>query len=185
MNIRELQQVIREAISSTVLDSGVSIRAVLSKAEIAQVASTVSHKLPMNPDIVLRRVYDTLFAKEDTTYYKLHIHVLKNYLLVNHLRGDNTKEEDLLLIYYMMNEFKNKYNSSLTNQISELGDYFESFLITSPQELEEEIKTNPISATTHTIGENFVRHDREGRLIPTEKTKQNFNNFINKQNNGK
>lgn len=179
MEIRELQQVIREAISSTTLESGVNISTVLSQTEIAQVANTVSHALPLNPDMLIRRVYDTLYAENDVTVFSEKIKSFRKSLLVQYIAKDITKETHIIALFYFLTYYKNLYSTDLTKELSNLGDFFESFLITSPQELQEEIKLNPVQGRTEQVGENFIRYDLKGNLIPTQRTKTNFNKFIN------
>lgn len=184
MEIRELQQLIREAISSTVLESGVNISAVLSQVEIAQVATTVSHKLPLNPDMLIRRVYDTLFAETPNGIFSEKVNTFRRSLLIQYIAGDISKENHILSLFYFLTHYKNIYSTDITKELSNLGDFFESYLITSPQQLEEEIKLNPIKGRTETVGENFIRYDEEGKLIPTKRTIENFSNFINNKKNG-
>jgi hypothetical protein len=184
MEIRELQQMINEAISSTELESGVSVTTVLNQAEIAHISAVVSHKLPTNPDMLIRIVYEYLFQNLDHLSYLLKIKVYKDELIVKYITGTASKEEQLLLIFFMLNSYKNQYSTSITHELSTLKEYFKSYLIDTPQHLEEEIKHNPIQGMTSNIRDEFVRYDLDGKLIPTVNTILNFNNFIKNQENG-
>ena len=69
-------------------------------------------------------------------------------------------------------------NESITKDLKNVEQYFESLLILDTEELREEVTSNNIEAQTKNAGHYYTRVLDNFIILPTLKTKKQFSNFI-------
>ena len=82
-----------------------------------------------------------------------------------------------MLMYYIGILYKLD-NESITKDLKNVEQYFESLLILDTEELREEVTSNNIEAQTKNAGHYYTRVLDNFIILPTLKTKKQFSNFI-------
>lgn len=154
------------------------IRTILNGTEQLSLASLVAVNIPSNPDMiidnVLQRVLSFYEKEEFTEFNKQSIKFLLKQYLVNKI----TPEQQLLLIFYIILDYKMTTKKSFTLEFKNIQEYFESYILLNTEELTEQIAKDEIKAVTRKNGLYFIRFTSDNTIVPTFKTKELFTNYL-------
>ena len=156
------------------------IKNVLSGVEQLSLSSLIASYIPSNPDMIVKNVLDSVLSfynKEDfIEFNKKNI----KFLLKQYLTNSITPEQQLLLIFYVILDYKMITKESFSLEFQRVQEYFESYILLNTKELTEQIVEDSIKATTKENGAYFIRFTSDNTMVPTYKTKKLFTNYLYK-----
>ena len=180
MDFEHLQTVLFEAIenSKTQLE-GLTIFDKFTVEEVGDIVTDIATLLPKYPDLLVQEVKQRVlqvFEEEDLIIYlDKQIKDLFRLKLANKI----TREQDCLLVFYLMFSYKTKYTeNSLTIDLQDIRGYFMSYIIHTSTELVREIEDVPLAGKTKIVGNYYVRVSSDFKLIPTTTTIEQFINYL-------
>ena len=179
MKTNILQDYILQAIQVFENDEeGTILKILLSPTEKLRLCSLIASYIPSNPDMIVDIVLQNVlsfYEKED--FIDFNKQSIK-FLLRQYLMNKITPEQQLLLMFYIMMDYKMSTRKSFTLEFKNVQEYFESYILLNTQELTEQIAEDKIQATTKENGAYFIRFTSNNTMVPTYRTKEQFTNYL-------
>jgi hypothetical protein len=148
-----------------------------SPLEIVDVANHLVNILPDTLDEKITKISERLFVSWNKEIIQNHCKHNINTLLKYYIQNKLDNKKLILLITYLSILYKLD-NISITKDFDEIQSYFESLIITSTNELVDEVNNNPINANTLNIRNYYIRVIDDFIILPTLKTKENFISYL-------
>lgn len=151
---------------------------ILSPTERLNLSAQIAHYLPSNPDIIVDNILQNVlsfYKKED---YEILLKQNIKFLLKQYLVNNITSEQQLLLIFYVILDYKMNTKKSFTLEFKNVQSYFESYIIDNTEELIEQVEKDKIQAITKENGVYFIRFTSDNTMVPTFKTQELFTNYL-------
>ena len=155
------------------LEDGQELSKLLPLVEVQRLALFIFSALPIPVERIIKEVDNILLPLPDTVdYINQEIRELRLLQVTN----KSTKEQDVLLLFFMYYIYSIKHENSIVGyDMEQVLEYFNSFAITDlPQELHE---TSVKQAVTISHQEKIYRK-LDNKLVPSLTTREQFNQFL-------
>jgi hypothetical protein len=150
----------------------------LTPEEINDLTNKITFSLPLYPSEQLFIVKDLILGvlpeEERIVIINREIKDLLRLFLLN----DINKEQQVLLIFYLMYLWEYSNKGDVNNKLEEVKNYFLSYLIEDPIKLRKEVKLNSEVGITKQTENGYIRVSLVPFLIPTKKTIKLFKNYL-------
>lgn len=179
MKTNELQGYITEGIREFRNDEGQQVlKLSLSGIEVLNLSNLIANYIPVNPDMVIDSVIRNVLSFYDKDEYQEILKSNIKFLLKQYLVNKITPEQQLLLMFYVMLDYKMTTKKSFTLEFKNVQDYFESYILQDTEELTKQIAKDKIQAITKENGAYFIRFTSNNTMVPTYRTKEQFTNYL-------
>lgn len=173
MDIFKTREALKVGLNAVMLSDGQSLYEILSKEDIHDIANTLTHYIDKGIQFHMTNIQSEILR---------HIPhgATTDRLLFNDgsavLPGDTVKHIKHKLFILLYTLFL--HGENLDETITELFNLYRSMVI-DKLDLEKEVANSWHKGTSYAINDNeFVRIGEDGKLIPTSKTINNFNNLL-------
>lgn len=154
------------------------IEIILHSTEKLRLASLIAYSIPSNPDMIIDNVLLNVlsfYTKEELEQF---INQNIKFLLKQYLVNKITPEQQLLLIFYVILNYKMNTKKSFTLEFKNVQDYFESYILYNKEQLIQQIEEDKIVAITKKDSIGYIRFTSNNTMVPTLGTKENFINYL-------
>jgi len=179
MKQHKIRDKIKEVLShSTIGVNQIKLSDKITPEELNDLINQVTYSLPLYPEeqvyLVGRQV---LASRSEEELLEILMRDTKDLIRLLLLNNINT-EQLSLLIFNLMVGWELTSKGSITKQLDKTKEYFLSHLIENDIQLRKEVQFNPVEGITRTIGDQYIRVDKNLSFIPTSKTIKKFSNYL-------
>ena len=172
-----MYNLIIKSLSDFKLENGQELSKLLPLIEVQRLALFIFSRLPIPVERLIKEVDSILEVLPNTTDY-LNQEVRELRLL--QVKEKATKEQDILLLFFMQYLYSIKYQNSIIGyDMEQVLDYFKSFAISN---LSEELKKTRVKQAITITHEEKVYRRQENKLVPSIQTEEQFNQFLINKN---
>lgn len=151
---------------------------VLGATDLLLLSSNIANNIPSNPDMIIDNVLQNVLSFYEKEDYEILLKQNIKFLLKQYLVNNITSEQQLLLIFYVILDYKINTKKSFTLEFKNVQDYFESYIISNTEELVEQIEKDKIQAVTRSNDIYFIRFTSDNKMVPTFKTNELFTKYL-------
>lgn len=164
---------ILQALEKCTSIEGVNLLSRFTPLDIGYFAEVIHSYLPSYSDELVDVIINNflIFLEDEEKLEFVHTSIMQ--LLNNYIKRKHSPELFSLLSFWFNVLNKLKYNTNLNKREENVKDYLLSHIIPNLDELNKEIKTNPETGTTKSVGGKYLRvnyKEFKTVLIPSTKT---------------
>ena len=168
-----MYNLIIKSLSDFKLENGQELSKLLPLIEVQRLALFIFSNLPIPVERLIKEVDSILEVLPDTTdYINQEIRELRLLQVTN----KSTKEQDVLLLFFMYYLYSIKHENSIVGyDMEQILEYFKSFSITN---LSEEFNETSVKQAITISHQEKIYRRQENKLVPSLTTKEQFNQFL-------